>query len=144
VLLLPIAALAVMAFFLVLLMMTVAGACERREQQRLASPREPMFCGLSLSAANENARLVWATQLPMLERLAIAPMLPESLHSAYAAMARHYPALYEGRHFEEWLQFLENSRVVCYRQGRLQLAAHGQSLLDQCRNAYRRNSQSLR
>lgn len=142
-LLLPIAALAVMAFFFILLMMTVAGSCERREQQRLPWSQESMFCGLSPSPADENARLVWATQLPIMERLASSSgILPEALRSGYAAMARRYPALYEGRRFEEWLEFLEKCQVVRYRGGRLQLAAHGQSVLDRCRNAYGRDSHS--
>ena len=141
-LLLPIAALAVMAFFFILLMLT-AGSLEQREQQRLPWPPERMFCGLSLSPGNENARLVWATQLPILERLASSSgLLPEALRSGYAAMARRYPALYEGRRFEEWLQFLEKCQVVRYWRGRLQLAAYGQAVLDQCRSAYGRDSHS--
>jgi hypothetical protein len=138
VLLLPIAALAMMAFFLVLLMLGVAVACEERERRCLGSPAERMFCGMSRNPLDENARLVWATQLPVLEYLAsysASGVLPDSLRPRYKAMARLYPALYEGHRFEEWLEFLENSWVVCYRQEKLQLATHGHSVLDQCRSS---------
>lgn len=146
-LLLPIAALAMMAFFLLLLMLSVAVACEERERRCLGSPAERMFCGMSRNALDENARLVWATQVPVLEYLAThysSGLLPESLRPYYKAMARSYPALYEGHRFEEWLEFLENSQVVCYRQGRLQLAMHGQTVLGQCRSSCGHNSQRPR
>lgn len=137
-LLLPIAALAMMAFVFVLLMLSVAVACEERERRCLGSPAERMFCGMSRNPLDENARLVWATQLPVLEYLASYSahgVLPDSLRPRYKAMARLYPALYEGHRFEEWLEFLENSWVVCSRHGKLQLATHGYSVLDQCRSS---------
>jgi hypothetical protein len=135
VLLLPIAALALLAFFLIVSMLCVAGACEERERKR-SCMHEPIFSGLNLNASDENARLVWATQLPALQYLESTPgggISSSALRPWYEGVARCYPALYEGHSFDEWLAFLEQSRVVGRLQGRLLLAAHGRNILDQCR-----------
>ncbi len=134
-LLLPIAALALLAFVLIVAMLCVAGTCEDRERKRLCT-REPIFCGINLNAFDENARLVWATQVPALQSLEACSregMPSGTLRRWYQRMARCYPALYEGHSFDEWLGFLEQSRVVGRLQGRLLLAARGQNILDQCR-----------
>ena len=145
-LLLPIAALALLAFILIVAMLCVAGTCEERERKRL-STREPIFCGINLNALDDNARLVWATQLGALQCLESCsrggiPM--RALRPGYQGMARRYPALYEGHSFDEWLGFLEQSQVVGRLQGRLLLAARGQNILDQCRRVCGHDSSWLR
>jgi hypothetical protein len=136
VLLLPIAAMAVLAFFAVLLMTCVAGTWEQRERRRRAL--EGIFAGMSPRSLTDNTRLVWWTQVPALQYLESrdrqgAPA--NALRPLYAAMMRRYPALYEGHSFEEWLQFLSQAGVVFRQQERLLLAPHGHNLLDQCRDS---------
>ena len=134
-LLLPIAALALLAFILLVAMLCVAGACEERERKRQYT-REPIFSGINLNAFDDNARLVWATQvaaLQFLESCSCGEMPAGALRPWYQGMAHRYPALYEGHSFDEWLAFLEQSRVVGRLRGRLLLAARGQNILDQCR-----------
>lgn len=146
-LLLPIAALAVMSFLLILLLMGVAEACERRERKRRLRVGEPLFCGLSLHSMTDNARLIWATQVPALRQVEVNAehgIPAPALHPWYAAMARRYPALYEGHSFEEWLEFLEQSRVIWRQQKRVLLASRGHSLLEQCRRACEHDSGWLR
>ena len=145
-LLLPIAALALLAFFLILAMLCVAGACEERERKRLHT-REAIFSGMNLNACDDNARLVWATQLPALQYLELSSRVgisASALRPWYERMACRYPALYEGHSFDEWVAFLEESRVVGRVQGRLLLAAHGQNVLGQCRRTCGHDSGWLR
>ena len=145
-LLLPIAALALLAFFLILGMLCVAGACEERERKR-SRTREPIFSGMNLNARNDNVRLVWATQFPALQCLELSSgsgIPAGALRPCYEGIARRYPALYEGHSFDEWVEFLEQSRVVGRLRGRLLLAAHGQNILDQCRRTCDHDSGGLR
>lgn len=145
-LLLPIAALALLAFFLILAMLCVATDCEERERKRLYT-HEAIFAGMNLNGFDDNARLLWATQVPALQYLESSPrggVSAGALRPWYEGMARRYPALYEGHSFDEWLAFMEQSRVIGRLQGRLLLAAHGQNILDQCRRTCGHDSGWLR
>jgi hypothetical protein len=59
--------------------------------------------------------LVWETQVPMLQLVSESGRHGISvthLREAYLESACHYPEIYDGFTFEQWLEFLEDARLV--------------------------------
>ena len=74
------------------------------------------FSVLSITLAfDSDHALVWETQVPMLQLVAKSGRRGISvthLREAYLESARHYPEIYDGFTFEQWLEFLEDARLV--------------------------------
>jgi hypothetical protein len=71
---------------------------------------------------------IWETQLPALQLVSAAGakgLAVERLYGFYLASAHAYPELYDGSSFYDWLEFLERSRLIGWRNDRIVLTHEG-------------------
>jgi len=104
-------------FILVLIALSVAQLAERKEERKLFL-RMPgkAFTVISVAQAfEEDSAILWETQVPGLRLIATGgpkgtPVT--KMRRFFATTARHYPELYEGVYFEQWVHFLEEAELV--------------------------------
>lgn len=136
---LVIAVAALLGFVALLGLLLFARFAESRHTARLPVAPEPLFAGLSYyQAFEDHYELIWQVQVPGLEliRTSGETGLPvQTLRPWFERTQRSYPDLFEGHTFEEWLDFLQRSRVACFRNDRVRLTVLGCELLDHCRMA---------
>ena len=134
-----IAVAALLGFAVLLAVLLFTRFAESRRVPRSRTAPEPLFFGLSYDQAfDDGYGLIWQTQLSALEliRSAGSGGLPtHSLRPWFDHAMRSYPDLFEGHTFEEWLEFLQKSRIAHCGNERLLLTALGCDLLDHCRMA---------
>jgi hypothetical protein len=91
------------------------------------------FSVLSIALAfDPDHALVWETQVPMLQLVAESGRRGISvthLREAYFESACHYPEIYDGFTFEQWLEFLEDARLVTRTGKQVLLTSKGRDLL---------------
>lgn len=129
---------------LVVLGAVAAVVVHRREQRSREVEMEVgiPFSTLSLILAFESdSAILWETQLPALELISSAggrgvPLW--RLHPAYMESVHHYPELYEGSSFHEWLEYLSQAHLVARNGSRIALTPEGGNFL-----GYLRHWQSL-
>ncbi len=124
----------VLAFIAVLMGLIVAHIleCQTREQLRDEAPGEPFSVLAVALAFDPDHALVWETQVPMLQLMARSGRQGASLrrlHLAYLASATHYPELYDGSTFQQWLQFLQQAGLIVFKDQRATLTNEGQEFL---------------
>ena len=76
--------------------------------------------------------LVWETQVPMLRLVAKSGRRGISvthLREAYLESACHYPEIYDGFTFEQWLEFLEDAQLVTRTGKHVLLTSKGRDFL---------------
>jgi hypothetical protein len=89
----------------------------------------------ALPAADDsdpNHALIWRTQLPVLElldQLAPQPVPRSELLKFYRESSRHYPELYEGLCFDDWLKFLQEANLISQCEGEPRLTSRGREFL---------------
>jgi hypothetical protein len=91
------------------------------------------FSVLSIALAfDPDHALVWETQVPMLQLVAESGRRGISvthLREAYFESACHYPEIYDGFTFEQWLEFLEDARLVTRTGKHVLLTSKGREFL---------------
>jgi hypothetical protein len=117
--------------------MAFAATTERAQLRRIGFKAGARPFSLTLSEAfDPQHALVWSTQVPAL--LYIAACGAEGVayrdlyRMAYEPPARHYPELYEGSSFAEWLFCLEKSELIRLTPGRVALTSKGRTFLEYC------------
>ena len=125
--------------FGVLILVAFAHVAEMRERKRL---RQLNFNGILAGIAyeqafDENYALIWQTQVqPLMVIAANQHGVPISaLKPWFRTLAKRYPDLYDGYCFEQWLNFLEQSRLIGQRDKRIVLTPEGRGFLEHCRVA---------
>jgi hypothetical protein len=108
---------AVIFFVLVLVALGIAQLAERKEERRLflQIPGKP-FTVISIAQAfEEESAILWETQVPALQEIAIGGQRGVSvakMRRFFAGSSKQYPELYEGVRFEQWIRFLEDAELV--------------------------------
>jgi hypothetical protein len=91
------------------------------------------FSVLSIALAfDPDHALVWETQVPMLQLVAESGRRGISvthLREAYFESACHYPEIYDGFTFEQWLEFLEDAQLVASTGKHVLLTSKGRDFL---------------
>ncbi len=111
-------AIAAMIFFvLVLVALGVAQLAERKEERRifLQIPGKPFTVISVAQAFEEDSAILWDTQVPGLQQIAIGEQRGVSvakMRRYFQGTAKQYPELYEGVRFEQWIRFLEDAELV--------------------------------
>jgi hypothetical protein len=130
---------ALLGFVALLCLLLFARYAESRQIARLPVAPEPLFSGLGYDQAFEDHyELIWQVQVPGLELIRNAGesgVPANALRPWFERTLRSYPDLFEGHTIEEWLDFLQRSRVARFRNDRVRLTAIGCELLDHCRMA---------
>lgn len=133
----PVFAIAVIAgvIFVVMAIFAIAHVVEWRQLQKIkAQPAGRPFCVLSLEQAFEaDHAVLWDTQVPALQLICSAGSkgVPiQRLYACYVETTRHFPELYEGSNFGEWLAFLEESQLVARNEYRVAITSQGRRLLN--------------
>lgn len=97
-----------------------------------ASVAKP-FSVLSVALAfDPDQAILWDTQVPALRLLASAGpkgLRLQRLHLWYLDSAGHYPELYDGYSFKEWLAFLDQSQLIVCKRRRVVLMPLAHELL---------------
>jgi hypothetical protein len=136
---LVIAVAALLGFAALICLLLFARFAESRHTSRLPVAPEPLFSGLSYDQAFEDHyELIWQVQVPGLELIRTsgeAGLPVHTLRPWFERTLRSYPDLFEGHTFEEWLEFLQRSRVGRFHNDRVRLTTIGCELLDHCRMA---------
>jgi hypothetical protein len=136
---LVIAVAALLGLLALLALLLFARLAESRHTTRLPVAPEPLFSGLSYDQAFEDHyELIWQVQVPGLELIRNSGESGLPIHALrpwFERTLRNYPDLFEGHTFEEWLDFLQRSRVARFSSDRVRLTVLGCELLDHCRMA---------
>ena len=83
-------------------------------------------------AFDTDQALVWDTQIPMLQLVAQSEPSGTSvarLRKAYRESVGHYPEIYEGFTFEQWLRSLDEAQLVTCIRRRVRVTRKGAELL---------------
>ncbi len=108
---------AVIFFVLVLGSLGVAQFAERKEERRLflQIPGKPFTVICIAQAFEEDSAILWETQIPALEQIAVGGRKGVSvakMRRFFAGTSKQYPELYEGVRFEQWIRFLEDAELI--------------------------------
>ena len=124
---------AILPFLIILAAVPLANAMSALVQRICAEPSSKHFSVLSVGLASDpDHSLIWETQAPMLQLISESGWqgLPvRNLRKSYRESSRHYPEIYEGFTFAQWLEFLEGGRLVERTGKRVFLAAKGHQIL---------------
>lgn len=77
--------------------------------------------------------LVWRTQIPALElmdQFSSQPALRGALRKFYRDSSHHYPELYENTCFGDWLNWLEQAKLIVQHEGEPRLTNRGREFLN--------------
>jgi hypothetical protein len=83
-------------------------------------------------AFDPDQALVWDTQIPMLQLVAQSEQSGTSvarLRKAYRESVGHYPEIYEGFTFEQWLRSLDEAQLVTCIRRRVRVTRKGAEFL---------------
>lgn len=111
-------AIAALIFFLLVLgALGVAHLAERKEEHRLfLHISGKPFTVISVAQAfEEESAILWETQVPALEQIAIGAKKGVSvakMRRFFAGTSKQYPELYEGVRFEQWIHFLFDAELI--------------------------------
>ena len=121
-------------FFLVLLLLWVAGMVESRgiRNRQLLVLHNPLPL-LSITQAFEPAYAVlWEgpiTALRLVEAAGPAGLPAVRLRPAFRKAVVRFPEIYDGYNFVEWIQFLEQNELIAWDGYRIKLTAGGLAFL---------------
>ena len=76
--------------------------------------------------------LIWNTQMPALKLVGSAGpkgLSLRKLHKWYLDSAGHYPELYDGSTFKQWVAFLQESQLITSDKNKVVLMLQGERLL---------------
>lgn len=117
---------------MLLVMAAVWLAQERMERSEL-QPKSKRFSVLSIAPNfDRDHALIWATQLPILQLIfesGYRGLAVRRLRKAYRESAGHYPEIYDGFTFPQWLEFLESVQLTSRVGRRIMLTAKGRDFL---------------
>ena len=135
-LILFVVALSLLALGAVMSLLAIAAGLERGQLRRLRhdSGAQPFMLSLCDAFDPEHA-ILWSSQLTALRLIASGDkrgVKYSCVYSVYQAAARHYPELYDGSSFAQWLLFLERSELIALTRFRVKITEHGRKLLQQC------------
>src|SRR5512140_2574095 len=121
-------------FLVVMVVVAIAHVVQWRQLEKIKTqPAGEPFSVICVADAFEPSHAVlWDTQAPALELIGSAgnkgiPL--QRLFASYTESAQLYPELYEGCNFEQWLEFLQNSRLIVRNDYRVALTPEGQEFL---------------
>jgi hypothetical protein len=119
---------------IVALLCLAEGLESRTRRARPPIRRVDPFSTLNLAQAFEPTfAALWEAPIRALSRLSSAGAegLPASqLRSIYREAAARFPEIYDGYHFQQWLQFLENSELICWDGQQVTLTRKGREFLE--------------
>ena len=117
-----------------------AHLAEMKERKRLRKLNcNGILAGICYEQAfDENYALIWQTQIPALQMVGEARqgIQISALKPLFRSLAKCYPDLYDGYCFEQWLNFLEQSRLIGLHEKRVLLTPEGRGFLEHCRVAH--------
>jgi len=128
-------ALTAVVIFVIMAALAVVHLLEWRQLQQIkAQPAGRPFCVLTIEQVFEPQHaILWDTQVPALQLISSAGAkgLPiQRLYSGYLEATHHYPELYDGSNFGQWLVFLEQSQLVVCNEYRVAITSQGRRLLN--------------
>ena len=94
--------------------------------------REPFTLLPIAFAFDADCAILWDTHAPVLDRINSAGRLglpTRQLKRVYLEYARHYPELYEGFNFQQWVDFLEQAQLIASKEKRFILTPKGVNFL---------------
>lgn len=121
-------------FFLVLLLLWVAGIVESRgmRNRHLLVLHNPLPL-LSITQAFEPAHAVlWegpVTALRLVEASGVSGVPVVRLRPVFRKCAARFPEIYDGYSFLDWVQFLEQTELIAWDGYRIKLTAEGVAFL---------------
>jgi hypothetical protein len=121
-------------FLVVMVALAVHHVLQWQQLQRIRmQPAGRPFSSICVAHAFEPSHaMLWDSQVPALEVIGSggAKGVPiQRLFAAFCETAQLYPELYDGTNFEQWLEFLQNSRLIARNDYRVALTAEGQEFL---------------
>ncbi len=133
---LMIALASVLVFIAVMVLLAMAALAEYGQMQRIRFDPAARPFSLSLTEAfDPEHAILWGTQIPALLLVSSAGgrgLAYNRLYHAYLEAARHYPELYEGSSFAQWLFFLEQNELVTLTSYRVRITGYGREFLKHC------------
>ena len=121
-------------FFLVLLLLWIAGMLESRgiRNRQLLVLHNPLPL-LSITQAFEPAHAVlWEAPiaaLRLVEAAGSGGLPPARLRLPFRRAAARFPEIYDGYRFEDWIQFLEQTQLIAWDGYRVKLTPEGAAFL---------------
>lgn len=127
-----------LGFFIILALLWFATARESRElhrqrSQTLIRPLTRPLALLSIADAFDPIHaILWEAPiaaLQLVESAGAAGVQAARLHPIFAKAAAYFPEIYEGCSFVQWLQFLEQNRLISWDGYRVVLTLEGREFL---------------
>jgi hypothetical protein len=108
------------AFFLIVAWVCVASTRESREihRQTIPTPAKPLSLLSITEAFDPICAILWEAPIAALELIDSAGpsgMPAARLRPIFVKAAAHFPEIYEGCSFVQWLQFLEHIKLISWR-----------------------------
>jgi hypothetical protein len=117
-------------FVFVSLVLTLVHYRERQALERIrCEPAGLRFSALSIAQAfDPDHAILWETQVPALKLISSAG--PDGIHirrlyAWFGESAAHYPELYDGSGFKQWVEFLEEAELIACNVHRVILTPKG-------------------
>jgi hypothetical protein len=125
---------AIVAFLIVMALLATAVVAERGQLRRLRYDPDAGPFTLSLTEAfDPDHAILWSTQIPALQLIRNAGPRGVSYHRlfcCYERTAQHYPELYDGCSFAQWLFFLQGAELITVSTYRIKITRTGRYFLD--------------
>ena len=125
---------AIVAFLVVMVLLAVAVVAERGQLRRIRYDPDARPFTLSLTEAfDPDHAILWSTQIPALRLIRDAASRGVTYHRlfcTYERTAQHYPELYDGCSFAQWLFFLQSADLVTVSTYRVRITRTGRYFLD--------------
>lgn len=123
-----------LGFFIILALLWFATARESRElhRQRSQTLIRPLALLSIADAFDPIHGILWEAPiaaLQLIESAGTAGVQAARLHPIFAKAAAYFPEIYEGCSFVQWLQFLEQNRLVSWDGYRVVLTLEGRKFL---------------
>ena len=121
-------------FLLVVVLLCIANTVESRTLRRKRIPPEAKSLALlSIAEAFDPIySVLWEAPIAALELIDSAGLTgipPARLRPIYERAAARFPEIYDGCSFLQWLQFLEETRLISWQAYKVVLTLDGQALL---------------
>ena len=121
-------------FLLVVVLLCIANTVESRTLRRKRIPPEAKSLALlSIAEAFDPIySVLWEAPIAALELIDSAGLTgipPARLRPIYERAAARFPEIYDGCSFLQWLQFLEETRLISWQAYKVVLTLDGQAFL---------------
>lgn len=123
-----------LGFFFIIVLLWLAGSRDSREirRQRVQTLTRPLALLSITEAFDPIHAILWEAPIAALQLIDSAGSLglpAARLHPIFAQAATHFPEIYEGCSFVQWLQFLEQNQLISWSGYRLVVTLEGHEFL---------------